>query len=265
MQKRFLSILLLFFSAFSYGQTTEIKRISMQVNTADLDAMGNLIVLDNRSVIRYISAEDFEEKFNYSLPQQGIGKIDASNPFRTVAFSESNQEIYLLNNRLSPISNFQLPTDFFVTQVCINNQSQLWLLDQIAQTLWLYDPNSKQILQEIRLQETVPDSEHGDLKLYQNGLYLSSSDHAVQHFDVMGNLIRTLNVKTANIGFEKDMLYYLSDNQLIFLPLYVGKKEIISLPSASYRFVLCKEDLIYAFSNTEIIILRKNAGDGVSE
>ncbi|MEQ6121089.1 hypothetical protein [Reichenbachiella sp. MALMAid0571] len=267
---KFHTILFLIFSAYLFNiLTTDAQRgmelvMSKPVSGIDYlmaDQQGNAYLSRlNGDVLKVNSAG--EATLTYSPIKNGkVKQIDVWSSFKIVVFYDSFQEVVVLNRFLSETAryNFESYQVGFVSNIALNFQQNLWVVDESDFTLKLLDLKSDQVLVEQPFFQFLDVDNHAIIfmKEYQGRLYVVDKNYGILIFDNQGNLVEKMEKKGINsLGFQKDKLYCYYENKMIEEELYgLGEFEI-SLPKEGYENVQKSGDYFFCISDRQLDIYR---------
>ncbi len=210
------------------------------------DKKGNLFLVDSTGEIRQ----------NYSQNQQSeLTNFKNITKLTNFVFYEEIQKIVLLNRFFATIQTLDLESleIGYVSCATPSADRQIWLLDNSSFSVKKLNPFTQEI-QEIFAIDLLFGSEDVDIlqmQEYQNLLFLCASSQGIFVFDNLGNYQKTLPFReVSSLHFDKNQLYFLTKNQVVFYQLYYATKEIYQL---DYQGII--KDLV--FVNDEIFALHK--------
>lgn len=190
-----------------------------------------------------------------------IGSIEIWSRFKVVVFYESIQEVLVLDRFLTETSRISLMKfDVgFVSNVALNFQQNLWLVDESDFSLKLFDINTKDLLLVQPLFQFL-DVDHHEIKCvreYQNNLYVHDKYAGVLVFDNLGNFIEKMNTRTQGaVGFDANEMYWVENGYLRFQNLYHGESRELMIDSKVYEFSLYKRGYLYRALDSRLDIYR---------
>lgn len=154
---------------------------------------------------------------------------DIQNPLNIVLFSENAQEIKLVDPNLVEIQKINLQRFGFIKMAYVEDQQQIWLLDESTKRLLQYRFRQDDILQAYQMYFDVKDVK--DMLVYKERIYILSS--------------KTFNV----YNFKGEKLYGFSAENGVRLRrendyiLLIGTKFIIKFdPDFKYEIILNKQN-----------------------
>jgi hypothetical protein len=185
-----------------------------------------------------------------------IGQIEAWNTVKTFIFYDDRQQITLLDRFLTQLTTVRV-TDFtegIIRAATLAADDRLWLLNESDFTLSKVDIRYPDGILKTQLNQILPKSSP-DIRFmreYQNHLYIFDRLSGLYIFDNMGTYKKKLPLPgVAQIGFKGEEIYYLKDNQLIFLNIYNQQSRSMTLPvGKSYQQALVGDKYYYFFAKT---------------
>lgn len=173
---KYFLILFLFFSctisaqkvlAFDTLQVKEIKNIFA-------DDYGNIYFYKNKdfSFTKYDSLGRQMGQMRLTLP---FKVQDIQNPLKIVLFSENAQEIKLVDPNLVEIQKIDLSRFGFIKMAYVEDQQQIWLLDESTKRLLQYRFRQDEILQAHQMYFPVENVK--DMIVYKENIYILTNDH----------------------------------------------------------------------------------------
>ncbi|WP_109832008.1 hypothetical protein [Reichenbachiella versicolor] len=229
------------------------KEIHLQeVDRSDIDTKGNIYISKyNGEVLKYSLTGEIQ--LQYSPVKNGrIHNIDASSQLKVLLFYEGLQEYVILDRYLAkpvvyPFRDYDLG---FVTNVSINRQNELWVVDLNEFALTLVDVRRNEVLENKSLAQVL-DRENADIlnfRFHQGNMYLNDRFQGLLVFDNIGNFIKQIELSYGTLqGFYRDYLYLSNGKRLILRHLYDDSQSEIVLPHEQYSKIL------YAGNNLVLI------------
>jgi len=112
--------------------STNIRAINVPAKLLEVDNLGRIYVVDNRNdLINY--RPDMTEQYRYANRRSGhISSIDLTNPLKVVVYYDDFNQVKILDNTLSIISELNL-NDFYadISACSSSNDGNLWIYDPI--------------------------------------------------------------------------------------------------------------------------------------
>ena len=212
----------------------KITSISEPLKDFTSDAFKNIYAVNTKNeLVKYDM--NGKELLRYSIREYGtIQIVDASNPFKIIVFYDETNQLVILDNYLSEISN----TDLFdlnlisIASICSSTNDELWIFDRFNQQLLRLN-NQFNISQQ---GEKLNESFHYELvpnfmMEYEESVYLNDSSQGIFIFDLFGNFQKSFLIKGL-ISFQifNDQLIYLENEQLNILQLELLNSTVQTLP-----------------------------------
>jgi len=266
---KFHTILFFIFSAYLFNITTTHAQSlelvgSKPVSGLDYlmtDQQGNAYLsILNGDILKVNSAG--ETILTYSPIKNGkVKQIDVWSSFKIVVFYDSFQEVVVLNRFLSETGryNFESYHIGFVSNVALNFQQNLWVVDESDFTLKLLDLKNDQVLIEQPFFQFLDIDNHAliFMKEYQGRLYVVDKNYGILIFDNQGNFIEKIERKgIISLGFQKDKMYCYYDNKMIEEELYRRGKIEIPLLKEGYENVQKSSDYFFCITDSQVDIYR---------
>lgn len=211
-------ILLLCFSLAKAQEFTIIAKIDTVAKLASVDNFGNLFVVTPKNeVLKFNPQGKF--LWNYTNKTFGdISQLDVTDPLRVILFYAGFQQIVVLNNNLSEISqySFNQNPDQQITLIASANNNGFWVYDQINRELrkltntFTDDLKSGNIYQrngfDMQANFMVSDEQY---------VFINDVNEGVRIFDQYGNFIKTAVLESEN-EFEVNgqKIYFFKDKKL---------------------------------------------------
>ncbi len=238
-----------------------ITKSTVGVDGLMTDQQGNAYISKlNGDVFKVNNAG--ETTLTYSPIKNGkVKQIDVWSSFKIVVFYDSFQEVVVLNRFLSETGryNFEPFHIGFVSNIALNFQQNLWVVDESDFTLKLLDLNNDQVLVEQPFFQFLDVDNHVItlMKEYQGRLYVVDKHYGILVFDNQGNLVDKIERKGINsLGFQKGKLYCYYDNKLVEKELYGSVEKEIPLSKEGYQNVQKSGDYFFGVSDRQLDIYR---------
>ena len=202
---------------------------------------------DNTGNVYLYGSDILEKKSNGQLPSfsqsiKSVGIIDdilPINALKTYLFSESQQQLCLIDNTLS-IQSSCLDLEKYEIQYALKcaisgRPNLIYIYDQFNSTLFLVNTKTKTIVQKVPNLEGIlnHEIEIAELKEYENDLYIRTSTNNVYQFDMFLNLKKQLPETSKGLNFHKNSIVEIDNNLLIFNHLKSSEKKIIPIENIS--------------------------------
>jgi hypothetical protein len=147
---------------------------------------------------------------------------DIQNPLNIVMFSENAQEIKLVDQNLVEIQKINLNKFGFIKMAFVEDQQQIWLLDESTKRLLQYRFRKDEILQSYPVFFKVENVK--DLLVFDDKIYvLTEKDFSI--FNFKGKQLFTLEIKNSKrLRRENEAILILGkDNILEIYPNFTSK------------------------------------------
>lgn len=246
---------ILYISGAAAQSLTYIRSVPVNKPEAiSLDRLSNIYVTDAKNIL-YKFDPSGKLSQTFSPPATGhVASVEAWYMVKTLLFYDDRQQITLLDRFLTPITSARLSdfTNGIIRTATLAADDRIWLLNESDITLSKVDIRYPDAVLKTELNQILTESA-GDIRFmreYQNNLYILDGVSGIYIFDNMGNYKKKLPIAGVNyIGFKDEELYYVKENQLIFLNLYTQKTRTVTLPvGKNYQKALIGENFYYFFT-----------------
>lgn len=249
-----LFFLFVVFCGFSQSKPISAELLATKKITADAffgtDAFGNYYTLKNGAFHKETPTTAYNYK-NIALGK--IESVDLQNPLQIVLFYKQMNAVVLLDNQLNEtikINFSETNPELFPVFVRLASQNRLWLYDQNAQKLGLYD-YVKNHFQPITVNLEFPITQ---CQSDYNYFYWTNHQKQFLAANIYGkiNILGTLP--------EFDQFEMLTSNEILLkkdtiLSLYnltTKTSQIIPIPEKSIQSFCYKEQILAIFTDNEI-------------
>lgn len=263
----FISFLFLASTLSTYAQWQKINQVSLpNIELSTLDVRGDLYtVVSNGDVFKY--GVNGKLLLQYSPDRVGqIASIDASSGLKVVLFYAGLQEYVVLDRYLSKPIHYRL-ADYgvgYVSDLVLNRQNQLWVVDQTNFALTLIDDQRNEVLDTKSLAAMLG-TEKADfvsMKFHQGSFYLVDSESNLMTFDNIGNYLMTKSIGKGQFrGINKDYVYSSHDGELYLTSLYRDENIALNLPHADYIDVIYDGDRLVLITSQGFEIYKYLSGN----
>ena len=223
--------LLFLYLAFVFGGNSQLKLVPNNVSYALKDGLnwipdgtGNILFFQANNL--YKAQKGQLPNFTQSIRATGeITQLLPINAFKTILFSEDQQQICILDNTFSPNGNFIDLEDFEIqnAKLCaVSARPNLtYIFDEFNSNLLLVDLIEQTIKQSVLNITALMGRELNiiELREHNNELFLLCSDGSVLVFDMFLNLKGQLTKKFKALNFWNDYIVKLNSNRLYFSSL----------------------------------------------
>ena len=227
---------------------------------------------DNTGNVYLYGSDILEKKSNGQLPSfsqsiKSVGIIDdilPINALKTYLFSESQQQLCLIDNTLS-IQSTCLDLEEYEIQYALKcaisgRPNLIYIYDQFNSTLFLINTKTNSIIQKVPNLEGIlnVELEISELKEYENELFIRTTSDNIYQFDMFLNLKKQLPETITALNFHKKSIVEIEDNVLIFRNLDSNEKKIIPLENISANELKIMGNSFYFSTEFEIRVYEYN-------
>ncbi len=225
---------------------------SLQIGKAQAltyDPSGKLYVATQNRQLYQLKRGKTEQSYA-SAQLSGIGHLEAFHLLRLFAFYRESQTFQFFDRFLTPGSQQLVndPDQAFYSAATLSSDQMLWLVDEVNLKLKKYHPILENILITADLRYYLDESyKINYVREYGNRVFVNNSMQEILLFDIMGNFLGKLPLRTEEaFYFNKDSLYFLSGRELISYHLKTMQQDRIILPRSADH-VLWIDDEVYIF------------------
>ena len=214
-----------------------------------------------------LSKESLGQLPNFSQSIKSIGAIDQIlpiNALKTYLFSETQQQICLIDNTLSIQANCVDLEEFNIQYALLcavsGRPNLIYVFDQFNSTLFLINTKTKSTIQKVSNLKGLlgQEIEITALKEYNNDLFLKTSENQVYQLDMFLNLKKEFLSPYNDLTFYKGFLVDLEENKLIFTHLESNEKKIIPIDEISASELKVVGNSFYFSTKYEIKVYEYN-------
>ena len=129
-------------------------KIPVALKSAEVDNLGKLYVVDSRNhLINY--DVDGKELFRFATSKSGnITTVDVTDPLRTVVFYDDFNQVKILDNTLTVVSELDLSDKFADITACgASNDGHLWIFDPVQFRLIKIKTSGEKILESVNVND----------------------------------------------------------------------------------------------------------------
>ena len=228
-----------------------------------LDRLGHLYLTDAKNNLLKVSP-DGQLVQAYSPPQAGkAGLVEAWNMLKIFLFYDGQGQAVLLDRFLNQISqtNLNRPVDGVVRLATLAADDRFWVFNESDFSLLKFDPRVGEAVSQTPLNQILNPGQY-DLRFmreYQNLLYLVDYNSGIYLFDNLGTFKKKIPVPGLSyVGFQGNELYYLQDQQVLFLDLYTGRQRVVPVPEGKkYSHVQVADKHLYFISDKGVDVYRQ--------
>ena len=225
-----------------------------------------LWVPDNTGNIYFYGENILDKKSQGQLPSfsqsiKSIGDIDQIlpiNALKTYLFSQTQQQICLIDNTLSIqsacIDLEELEIQYALFCAVSGRPNLIYVYDQFNSTLFLINTKSNTVIQKVSNLEGVLglDAEISEIKEYNNDLFIRTSTGKVYQLDMFLNLKKELPSLHKELVFYKEFIVDWNNKQIKFSHLESEEKKIISAEEINANELKIMGNSFYFSSEDEI-------------
>jgi len=256
-----LLIQFLFFFWFYNDDKSFVLIRSQEIDSpsnVSIDQSGNIYLATyDGNIVKY--SPDFNDKqiFSPSRPNATTA-LEAWQGLRIFSFHEELQTYRLINRNLSLAEDYSFnPNIVGYAEIATTSfDNNLWVIDQTDFSLKKININTGEVESSSRLNLLLdPDNyEIHHCREYQNRLFISTRNKGILIFDSFGTYLKNYNYPGIDyFNFDKDNIYFIRDNQLVFINLYDETVRSIDLPTGEkWLFALVFNRSTYLFSAKSI-------------
>lgn len=196
-----LLVLMLCFSKSKAQQFQLIAKIDTVAKIASVDNFGNLFVVTPKNeVLKFNPQGNF--LWNYTNKTYGdITQLDVTDPLRVILFYAGFQQIVVLNNNLSEISqySFNQNPEQQITLIASANNNGFWVYDQINRELRKLTNNFTDDLKSGNIyQRNGFDMQANFMVSDESYVFINDVNEGVRVFDQYGNFVKTAVMQVEN-------------------------------------------------------------------
>ncbi len=196
----------------------KIFTIHAKQNFATLDNLGNLYLVKDDELLKYLANGRFFVRYS-NLKLGNISSIDVTNPLKLMLYYRDFQQIVFLDDQLSVNSdNVSLEhlgyeqTDL----VCASANNSFWIYSKQNNELLRFNESSKKIAFTGNLKQVLQTDIDPNFMIEYNGLlFLNCPDNGIYVFDIFGAFSRVIGIKgLQQFQVGESILYYHKDSLL---------------------------------------------------
>ena len=233
----FTLILLLCLSKSKAQEFQFIAKIDTVAKLASVDNFGNLFVVTPKNeVLKYNPQGKF--LWNYTNKTFGdITQLDVTDPLRVILFYPGFQQIVVLNNNLSEISqySFNQNPEKQITLIASANNNGFWVYDQINRELKKLTNSFTDDLKTGNIyQRNGFDMQANFMVSDEQYVFINDVQEGVRIFDQYGNFVKTAVIEAEN-EFEVNgsEIYFFKNKKLMGYNYLTFEYKEVLLPTKS--------------------------------
>ena len=217
-----------FYQCKTTKTTMETASSHISVKDFEVDEIGNIYTVskDNQ-----ITKYDITNNRNYHYDNYSSGELaalDVTNPHKIMLFYKDFQQIIILDNTLSVISEIQLSPQWLITAAGYANDGNIWLFD--SSTIRFLKINNKgEIVNESFIAKEIANDTISNSKIYDrdNYMYVILGNRKLALYDNQTYFIRTLNLESvAKPSIINNIIYYFSPQRNSIMAFNLKYNEI---------------------------------------
>jgi hypothetical protein len=232
-----LLFLLLCFSKSKAQEFEFIAKIDTVAKIASVDNFGNLFVVTTKNeVLKFNPQGKF--LWNYTNKTYGdITQLDVTDPLRVILFYAGFQQIVVLNNNLSEISqySFNQNPEQQITLIASANNNGFWVYDQINRELRkLTNAFTDDLKSGNIYQRNGFDMQANFMLTDESYVFINDVNEGVRVFDQYGNFVKTAVIE-AESEFEVNGqdIYFFKKSKLMSYNYLTFEFKEVRLPTTS--------------------------------
>ncbi len=167
--------------------------------------MNNIYYVNEQNeVVKY----EWQTNQTYRYSNSSLSKpafIDASNPFKLIAFYQDYNSIVMLDNKLAELNIIKLNqtadlNNYKAISVCKESEGDdLWIFDELSRKLIKLDENGNKLLESEAFYELFDNPIIPHQILYEaQTLFIADTSGHILSFDLYGNFISRVNIHAGN-------------------------------------------------------------------
>ena len=249
--------LLGFQSTISPAFENNFETVKMYINERN-----QLYFINKQSIVISTDLQG-NELFTFEDKTHEITAIDASNPMRILAHSNTFNTLAFLDQTLTPI-NDKIQLDLlnipFTKAFGASRDNNFWIFDEQEQTLNKIDQNGKIKSVSQKMYLLTDETFNPDLLIERNNLvYLHDKNKGVLCFDFMGTYkFWYKNIQGDKIEIVNQQIIYLQNKQLFSLDTQLMETKKINLPLDSIDDFCINKNKLVLLQGKKVFILPIN-------
>jgi len=218
--------------------------VKVKPSLAEVDNLGRLYVVNDRNtIINY--KPDLTEQYQYANKKSGtVTSLDVTNPLKIVVFFDDFNQVKILDNTLSLITELDLSARFADVSACsVTNDGNLWIFDPVQFKLIKIRENGTVIFESSNVNDFgMAGVRITDIREKGNYVMLCDREKGFYFFDNLGQYLYHFPVTTGikSVQFDGKNVYYYSGTGL--KSYSVRLKEVLMI---GYPLEMNREGLMY--------------------
>lgn len=226
--------------------------IATKIRLADVDNPGNIYIVDQKNrLIKY--GPDFKELYRYASNKNGlITTIDVSNSLKIVVFYDDFNQVRILDNTLSVMTELDLSHQFLDITACgASNDGNLWVYDPIQFKLLKLNDQGRILLESNNVSDFGMSGVHiSKIKESANYVVLCDNEKGFYFFDNFGQYIYHFPAKgIQSFQFDGKLVVYYTDTGIKTFSIQKKERQLISVSvipnTADLMFILYNDGYYY--------------------
>lgn len=224
--------------------SSALFEVKVKPSLAEVDNLGRLYVVNDRNtIINY--KPDLTEQYQYANKKSGtVTSLDVTNPLKIVVFFDDFNQVKILDNTLSLITELDLSARFADVSACsVTNDGNLWIFDPVQFKLIKIRENGTVIFESSNVNDFgMAGVRITDIREKGNYVMLCDRDKGFYFFDNLGQYLYHFPVTTGikSVQFDGKNVYYYSGTGL--KSYSVRLKEVLMI---GYPLEMNREGLMY--------------------
>lgn len=233
----FLLTLLLCFSIAKAQEFEFIAKIDTVAKIASVDNFGNLFIITPKNeVLKFNQQGKF--LWNYTNKTYGdITQLDVTDPLRVILFYAGFQQIVVLNNNLSEISqySFNQNPEQQITLIASANNNGFWVYDQINRELRKLTNSFTDDLKSGNIyQRNGFDMQANFMVSDEQYVFINDEIEGVRVFDQYGNFVKTAVIESeSEFEVNGQEIYFFKNPKLMSYNYLTFELKEVPLPIKS--------------------------------
>jgi hypothetical protein len=259
-------LLILFAFLFQIDANAQFEKLAEINFTGDYfctDNLGFVYTVDGETLTKY--SQKGEKIQSYSNSKFGkITSIDTNNPLQILVFYKDFNQVVLLDNTLSQISNTISLDELNIESselVCSASNGGFWVFNGISSQLNYFDQNLKLIHKGIDIRPFTK-AENTPIFMLErnNSIYMNMSGNEIYVFDLFGIFKQKISLKVKNSFqvFDAKIYYFDNSNLLSFSPQFQNIDTLKIPENANVINAKIENNLIYELVNGKICIYKQD-------
>jgi hypothetical protein len=251
------SVVVLLMSASVQAQYRKIKSITLtsDVTSATVDRPGDLyLITDGANLVCYDTEGSLRTSGTLPIKPTIFEPRDGSRLFVWSA----DENAYLFFPPFLNFGDLQTPDSAFAIDpymVCAAGDHDLIILDSADWSLKRINLKVNRVMYESALGGNAAALKNiSHMREYQNFLFILDRDRGIMIFNMLGNLLRTVEGKGIRyFNFLGEELYYADKDKLVFIDLFTTEERSSRIPYAA-DFALLTDERLYLVRNRKLEI-----------